>query len=99
MRTYLQALASGDTVQACAQFTASGKRKKERDIWELVPEVDGLPCEQALPVFRSVYGNRIRDPKIKQLEVGASRATGVGPGAEAFVVVKRGDTWKLQVYG
>lgn len=99
MRTFLQSLGSGDTVQACAQLTPAGRSRLERRIWKVAPEVDTLPCEAALPVYRSAYGNELVNPRFEKVGVTASRASAVGPGEEAFALRKRNGVWLIDRFG
>ena len=99
MRTFAQSLGSGDTVQACAQLTQVGRRRLERRIWKVAPEVDTLPCVAALPVYRSAYGDELAAPQFKKVSVSPSRASAVGPGSEAFVLVKHNGLWLIDRYG
>lgn len=99
MGTFLRSLGSGDTVQACAQLTPAGKRRLERRIWKVAPEVDTLPCEAALPVYRSAYGKALAKPRFKKLRLTSTRASALGPGSEPFRLTKRHRTWKIDRFG
>ena len=84
---------------ACAQFTRTGRRRKERQIWKLVPFLKGAPCEESIQIFGGAYGKAILHPRFSRLKVERDRATAIGPGSERAVLVRRGRLWLIEYYG
>jgi hypothetical protein len=109
IKDYLRLQAEGDTAQACALLTASGRRQLTRYVAEQARSTPlatgGLTCDRAIALVRLVAGTELldamRNAEVENVHITGPRANaevvGAGEvGRRPVSLQKTGDVWKIR---